>query len=151
MGQAGYLHNPWIAGKLEKLNKLAGQRKMSQVIGAELHFETIPCSLQWRRHQASVVEQHIQLCKALLYRLGKRLYRGKISQIQRHNHQPGVSHHGFHRLRGRFGLVHITAGHDHFGPFAGEQFHRFQADAAVGAGYQNRLAGEVCHHLRPPG
>ena len=32
---------------------------MAEVIGAELHFETIGCMRQWARHNAGVIDQNI--------------------------------------------------------------------------------------------
>src|SRR5580692_7846994 len=64
MRSARDVDDPGAFGGEEPIEQQSGQREVPEVIGAELHLETVGSLTIWDRHDAGVVAQHMQ-CLAL--------------------------------------------------------------------------------------
>ena len=83
MGQAAYLHHPRKSAPEKQRKQPAGQRKVAQVVGAELQFEPVRGnSPRGQSHHARVVDQQVHRTPCCDKTFRKGSHGGKARKIQ---------------------------------------------------------------------
>src|SRR6266478_4220007 len=114
---------------------------MAEVIGAELHLETVCGETIRDRHDAGVVAEHVQRRMPQMERVGETANRREARKIERHHfHVRGWRRRDY--LRGSSSrLAEIAACENHLRPLARELERGLVADSTVAASYNYLLAG----------
>jgi len=124
---------------------------MSQVIGAELQFESVHSLLSLRRHHdTSIIDEQVQAVVAGNKSRRKILDGFLIGQIKQHELNLGACHVGSDGVDSLLASFGTPAGNDHMRSFCGEGFYCFVSDAAVAAGYNGNPTGLVRHQVCCP-
>src|SRR5262249_44149829 len=72
-------------GRLDEIKKQTGKTEMTEMIGAELHLESVDGAAIGQRHHARVVAEDIQTLMPLMKRLRERADRGEARQVEFHH------------------------------------------------------------------
>ena len=150
MRSARDVDDPCAFGGEQAIEQQSGQREVPEVIGAELHLEAVGSLTIWDRHDAGVVAQHMQRLALQMERVGEAAHRGEVRQVEFHHVDLGAGCRCGDIRRGGARFAEVAAGQDDVRMLSRELPRRFQADAAIGAGYDDRLAGKIGHVICGP-
>jgi hypothetical protein len=83
MGQAAQRHNTRRRRRENAREQMHGQREVSEIIGAQLHFEAVGCHVSRRdRHHAGIVDEQIEMRDRPRYALRAGCNGGKTGEIE---------------------------------------------------------------------
>ena len=143
VGGRGQGHDPCSGRLLEQRHQRGGEREVPHVVHPELRLPTGAHAGFRAGHDAGVVDQEVERREVGEHGLCELPDGGEIGEVQRsasHAVDPG-------QCLGR--LLGGAHGHDHLHALGGEGLGGLDADAAVAAGHDGGLAGqlEVGEHL----
>src|SRR5438270_13817151 len=124
---------------------------MSQVIGAELHLETVGGETIRDRHDTGVVAQDVQRLMAQMERVGESPDRREARKIERHHFHVSSRRRRDYLRGGGPRFAEIAACENHLCPLAREFERGFVSDSTVAASYNYRLAGQIGDVVAGPG
>src|SRR4029077_11797978 len=120
MASAADVDDPGALAREQAIEQQSGQREMAEVIGAELHLETVGGETIRDRHDAGVVAEHVERLMAHVERVGETADRREVGKIERHHFDIG-SRRRRDYLRGCSPrLAEIAACEDYLRPLARE-------------------------------
>ena len=141
----------------EAVEQPTGQGEVAEMVGAELHLETVGGLAAGDGHDAGVVEQDVEAVVAGTEAIGEGRHRRQVGQVERFEGHVGGDDGTADAVEGVGALRLVPAGQDHLGAGPGQGQGRLEADAAVGPGHHGGAAGEVgdvvdgpCSHARHP-
>jgi hypothetical protein len=143
-------HHPRALDRQHVVEQLAGEREMTEVVGAELELETVLGAGLFRVHHAGVVDQQVDTGE-----VGAQFVGGLANVVQRRQIQLLDGHDGVGTLRrdpfgGVVALVEVAHRQHHVCALVGEHGCGFVTDTGIGAGDDGDPTGLVRHVGRGP-
>ena len=141
VGAAGDDHDPGVLA--EEGEQAAGQREVTEVVGAELQLEAIGGQRAGRRHDPGVANEQVQPAGASgdIHRCG--LDTRQRGEVQRHQLGRGTRDLEADPSQGGLRPLRVTAGHQHPRALAGQLQRGVEPDPGVGAGHEGGSSGLV--------
>src|SRR5207237_1942105 len=145
VGHAADGHHAGARLFLERAQQQAGQRKVPEVVGAQLELKAVRRPGVGGGHDAGVVDEEVQPVAAGPEVLAERTHRAEVGEVERRDlnlcRRPG----GFDLLSGRPALGLIATGQDKVRAPRCQLSRDDAAEAAVGAGHDGDAAALVRH------
>ena len=126
------------------------EREVAQVVGAELHLEAVRRDPAGNRHDAGVVDQHVQTAVGCRKGLCEAADRSQVRQIERKHLKAGRGDDAFDLPGGLLPFLRIPHSQHDVRALRRQYLGGLESETAVGPGDHGHFAGQVGDVLLNP-